>query len=327
MREIRETRRYRQVVYLQSGLVLAGALLMIFFTVLFFSGTLLYHEFCVWNTRIGLERFNSLRATYIYGKEKQGWRDVSLISPFGYELKGTYLPNPSPSNKTVIFLHGLTASRLMGLWYADMYMKAGYNVLLYDARAHGESGGTGVTYGYYEKYDLDEWVKWVKQLQPEGTIGVHGVSMGAATALQHAVLNEEAKGVAFYIVDSAYSDLEELLALQINGVVKVQPAWLVTVLLKASSLAAYVFADFTYEKVSPLAAVRQVTTPLLFLHGEKDVLVPVEMSRQLYRNGIGHREIYTFANAGHATAIFKNKEGYRTVIYRFIEQLSGKRPN
>ena len=51
----------------------------------------------------------------------------------------------------------------------------------------------------------------MKQRYPNGNIGVHGVSMGAATALMHAEMNEVTHRVNFYVADSGYSDLEELL--------------------------------------------------------------------------------------------------------------------
>ena len=55
----------------------------------------------------------------------------------------------------------------MGLWYAPLYIKAGYNVLLYDSRASGESGGNSVSWGFYEK---NEWIG----CSPDGRIGNNG---------------------------------------------------------------------------------------------------------------------------------------------------------
>ena len=80
----------------------------------------------------------------------------------------------------MIFLHGFTENRLVGLNYRNLYLNAGFNLLLVDSRDHGESGGESVTWGVYEKQDLDQWVDWVRQRFPVGMIGVHGVSLGAA---------------------------------------------------------------------------------------------------------------------------------------------------
>lgn len=315
-----EFKAEQRKVYFQTGLVLAFTLLLVVNTVGLLAGAIFYNEFCVINTRAGLERFNPLQAKLAEGRLTKNWQDVSIQSRFGYVLKGTYLPSPTPSDKTVVFLHGITASRLMGLWYADIYLDAGYNVLIYDARAHGESGGPSATWGFYEKYDLDQWIDWLKKRQPHGIVGVHGVSMGAATALEHAGLNEALKQVDFYVADSAYADLEELLTQQIGATIPgYSPLW-VKALLKYSSAVAYLDSRFYYHQVSPLQTVGCVTTPILYFHGEEDTLVPVAMCFQLYNGTKGYREIHTFPAVGHAMAIFDQKAEYRRLIHDFLQK-------
>lgn len=322
----KELKMLKRRVYLQTGLVMALIIAVIINIGGLFVGAIFYNEFCVLNTRFGLERFNRLQIQLDKGKKNKGWQDTTIISRFGYPLKGTYLPSPVPSDKTVIFVHGISASRLMGLWYAGLYLDAGYNVLIYDSRAHGESGGSSATWGFYEKYDLDQWVDWVKERQPIGIVGVHGVSMGAATALEHAALNESVKRVNFYVADSAYADLDDLLIQKIDATVNLHnPLWVKT-LLRYSSAAAYIDSRFSYDQVSPIHSVSNVTTPILYLHGEADPLVSSAMCQQLYAATKGYSEIYTFPNVGHAMAIFDRKNEYRRLVYSF-EQTALKQEN
>lgn len=315
-----EFKAQQRKVYWQTGLVMAVVLLLVVNTVGLLAGAVFYNEFCVINTRAGLERFNPLQAKLAAGRRNKGWQDVAIVSRFGYVLKGTYLPSPTPSNRTVVFLHGITASRLMGLWYADLYLDEGYNVLLYDARAHGESGGSAATWGFYEKYDLDQWIDWLQERQPYGVIGVQGVSMGAATALEHAGLNQSSRRVSFYVADSAYSDLEELLTQQIGATIPGYSSLWVKALLKYSSAAAYLDSRFYYHEVSPLRAVSHVTTPILYLHGEADALVPVAMCSQLFAATQGRSEMHTFPGVGHAMAIFTQKAEYRRLLHDFLQK-------
>jgi len=310
---------FKRKIQRQMLLLLSIVLFFVVNVAGLFAGVVFYNEFCVLNTRTSVERFNPLKSRLERGLQTKHWESVNILSTFGYYLKGTYLPNATPSNKTVIIVHGIAANRLMSLWYVNIYLDAGYNVLIYDSRAHGESGGTSVTWGFYEKYDLDKWVNWIAEEHPQGIIGVHGISMGAATALMHAELNESSKQVAFYVVDSPYSDLEDLLTKQISTIIASHnPIWVKT-LLKYSSAVAYNQAHFRYDEVSPIHSVQTVTTPILYLHGEADALVPVTMSRQLYAATKGYREIHTFPGVGHAMAIFDNKVEYRNVITRFIK--------
>ncbi|MDR3563984.1 MAG: alpha/beta hydrolase [Negativicutes bacterium] len=321
-----ENRAHKRKIYWRTALALLLVAVFLVNAALLLAGAVFYDEFCVLNTRIGLERFNVLQAQLDQGKKSKQWQDVSIESRWGYTLKGTYLPCPTPSDKTVIFVHGVSANRLMGLWYADLYLGAGYNVLVYDSRAHGMSGGASVTWGFYEKYDLDQWVDWVQARQPGGIIGIHGVSMGAATALLHAALNEQDKRVSFYVADSAYTSLETLLTQQIDGSLTLHNPLLVQVLLKYSSVVAYLKSGFFYGDVEPVRAVSGVTTPVLYLHGEADPLVPAAMGRELYAATKGHREIHTFPGAGHAMAIFDRKNEYRRLVREFIASVQVKQP-
>lgn len=319
MHEDAALKAYKRKIYRQVLLVLSIIIVFVVNAAGFFAGALFYKEFCALNTRTNLERFNPLKSRLEKGLQTKNWQSVMIRSPFDYDLKGTYLPQMVPSNKTVIIVHGIAANRLMGLWYADIYLDQGYNVLIYDARAHGESGGTATTWGFYEKYDLEEWVKWLKKEHPNDQIGVHGISMGAATALMQAELNESSRYVTFYVIDSAYSNLEDLLTRQVGAAVNSHnPLWIKTVLLYSSAVA-YSQSRFFYRDVSPIHAVEAVTTPVLYLHGEDDLLVPVSMAYQLYAATRGYREIHTFPGTGHAMAVFDRKGEYRNHIVRFLE--------
>lgn len=285
------------------------------------AGNAFYNYFCVRYTRFDLQRFQPLQATLAAGIQHKNWQNIDLESRLGYTLAGTYLPNPTPTNNTVVFVHGIAGSRLMGLWYAPIYWDAGYNVLIYDSRASGDSGGTSITWGYYERYDLDQWIDWLEQRNPGGIIGVHGVSMGAATALMHAEMNESNQRVSFYIADSAYADLEELLTQQIDAAVNLHsPLW-VKLLLWYTNLAANWQENFRFADISPLRSVKNTTTPILYLHGQTDALVPVSMSEQLYTATKGYKQKYFFPHTAHALAIFTVPSEYRQQIVTFLASL------
>jgi len=322
-----EMKLLRRKVWFQTFLVFLS-ILFVFFIVVnmvgLIAGYLFYQHFCVWHTRLDAKRFQSLESTLEEGINRKHWQNVSIESDLGYTLHGTYLPNPKPSNNTVIFVHGIDGNRLLGLWYAPIYLDAGYNVLIYDSRASGQSGGSFVSWGFYEKYDLDQWVDWVNHKSPTGIIGIHGVSMGAATALLHTEMNESSHRVKFYVADSSYTDLEELLTKQIDEAVNLHnPLW-VKLLLRYSSFAAYWQAGFRYEDISPIQTVRNVTTPILYLHGDAAVLVPAYMSQQLYTATNAYKEEYIFPGDAHATSIFHHKKEYNGRILSFIHTALGK---
>ena len=305
-------------VYISTAICLVLWLLIIFNMIFLLVGITFHNEFCVLNTRLDFLRYKNLQSRLKYGVQFLGWQPIRIYSRYGYALEGTFIPNPIPSNKTIIILHGISATQNMGLHYKDMYLSNGYNLLLYDSRAHGISGGSCVSWGYYEKYDLDQWIDWALEKNPQSTIDVHGVSMGAATALMHAPLNESTKRVKFYIADSAYDDLKTLITEKMVNLTHSKNPYWIEILVTYASVVAYFQSGFSYEEVSPIKTITNVTTPILFLHGEADTLVPPTMSYNLYQAVNGYRDILTFPNVVHGKAVIDRKEDYYDTVAKFL---------
>jgi len=135
------------------------------------------------------------------------YEEVALRTRDGVELRGWFIKGSKPS--TVVVLHGYTSSR-----FDESYIKpvvsllagGGFNVLVYDQRAHGESGGDHTTLGYREVDDLNDVVEWLRRNKPEASksVGVIGFSMGGAVALMHAAKYGTLNA---YIADSPYIDV------------------------------------------------------------------------------------------------------------------------
>ncbi|GAY72145.1 hydrolases of the alpha/beta superfamily [Lentilactobacillus kosonis] len=65
-----------------------------------------------------------------------------------------------------------------------MFHQLGYNVLLPDARGHGDSQGNYIGFGWPERLDYDKWIAQVIHRQgSDSQIVVFGVSMGGATTM------------------------------------------------------------------------------------------------------------------------------------------------
>ena len=60
---------------------------------------------------------------------------------------------PYDTKKWVIICHGVTENKVNSIKYANVFIKLGFNAVVYDHRRHGESGGKTSSYGHYEKYE------------------------------------------------------------------------------------------------------------------------------------------------------------------------------
>lgn len=114
------------------------------------------------------------------------YRDITLISADGTTLAGWYIP--SQNGAAIIVLHGYDAHRGVMLEHARILARHGYGVLLYDLRAHGDSGGETFTYGWQDVDDVAaalEFLRAQPDIDPE-RIGLFGFSLGGQIVLRAA---------------------------------------------------------------------------------------------------------------------------------------------
>jgi fermentation-respiration switch protein FrsA (DUF1100 family) len=241
--------------------------------------------------------------------------DVTITSPYGYALSGWFIPCGADSNKTVILAHGVTRSRLSSMKYVELFRKRGFNVLAYDHRRHGQSGGASTTYGFYEKEDLRAWVDWVfRRMGPGAVVGTHGESMGAATVLQHAATDERLR---FSIADCPYSDIMGQLIYRL----KVEyPGVPVSPTIPLVALLCRLRTGARLDMAESLRSLPLAGTPVLFIHGQEDSYIEKRMTEEMFRLKQGTKRLYLAPGADHAEAYMKNPDEYDRIVGEFLEE-------
>lgn len=246
--------------------------------------------------------------------ESLPFQDVYILTPHGYSLHALYLAAAN-SRKTVIFAHGFSFSLLGSVKYMDIFRRLGYNILMYDHRCHGKSGGNNVTFGYREADDLKAVVSWaLAKLGGQGIIGIHGESIGAAIALQHAAIDNR---VSFYISDGSFTTLPELLKFRLKADFGL-PTF---PLYHIASLFAKLRAGFFFESISPIRAIQQASAPILFIHGGADTYIPTEMSKRLFETYRGRKALYLCPEAKHSESFWTDKKEYEKRVQKFLQEV------
>jgi len=108
--------------------------------------------------------------------------DATTFTGAGVTLKGWRCHTTAPRRGGIIWLHGVADNHESGAGLVDRFGQRGFDVVAYDSRANGESGGDACTYGYYEKQDLRQVITTIAP----GPVVLIGASLGGAVALQEA---------------------------------------------------------------------------------------------------------------------------------------------
>lgn len=246
--------------------------------------------------------------------------DITLKSFDGLNLTSTLIMNENPTNKFIVLVHGVSICYVGSLKYFDIFYRNGFNVLIVNQRRHGKSEGKYSTYGFYEKYDVNMWIEYLKsRFGNDIILGLHGESMGAGTVMETIPLNDSIK---FVIEDCGYSNFHELIGFQITHAYKNR---LVRKILRPSLIFANFFmktkAKFSMKKIVPIDIVSSTSLPMMFIHGKEDYFVPWYMAVDLYKAKTkGYKELYIVEGAKHAEALEVNKIIYEKKIMTFIEK-------
>lgn len=257
---------------------------------------------------------NEIKLGRLNEAEFQAWekQEVTFRSPFGYDLSGTYFPQPA-AKKTIIMVHGISYTRMGMVKYMPMFRRRGWNILAYDQRFFGRSGGPNTTYGFYEKHDLKTAIDWARaQLPADCVIGTMGESLGAVTCLQHAAIDPRP---AFVIADAGFADLQEELELRLKEDYHLPPF----PILSTGELWIRLLAGFSFSQVVPERDAASLEMPVLFVHGQADLEVLPEYSQRMFNaKKQGIRRLFLVPEAGHVQSVLTDPEGYDREVGEFL---------
>ncbi len=247
--------------------------------------------------------------------DAHGYTDVELKSHDGLRLHGVYIPAEQPTNRTAILAHGYTSTGRYMASFAKFYHEWGFNVLLPDARGHGESEGNYIGFGWHDRLDYLRWIDCaVNLVGEEAQIVLHGISMGGATVLMTAgeSLPPQVKAI---VSDCAYSSVHEQLVYQMKRMYKL-PSFPI---MNATSLITKLRVGYSFEEASAVKQVSKAKVPILFIHGDNDTFVPYQMVHQLYEACPAEKQLLVVPGAGHGTAFSRDRDGYQRAVKHFVD--------
>lgn len=241
---------------------------------------------------------------------------LSAVSQDGYRLIAKEFFPAENSHVWVLVLHGYTGWKEEMYPFAHWYYEEGYHVIVPDLRCQGESEGDFIGMGWTDHYDCMLWIDYILSQDEGARIIIHGQSMGAATALMMAGEEGLPDNVIAVISDCAYTDAYSMFGEKIKEWFYL-PAF---PLVDTACAVLKIRGGYDLKDASAIEAVAKSNVPILFIHGEDDAMINVQMTKDLYEAAACRKELLIVEDAGHAQAQDKEPEIYYGAIREFLRQ-------
>jgi fermentation-respiration switch protein FrsA (DUF1100 family) len=246
------------------------------------------------------------------------YEPVSFATGDGITLKGWLI---KPLRRRIhapglIFCHGVGANKSDFTEIAVSLSRRGYFVLLFDFRAHGESGGSRTSLGYHEQKDIAA-ARAFLSTRPEvdqKRVGIYGFSMGGAAAILTAARHG---GFSAIVVDSAFSSLRDQARDAITGFYHL-PSF---PFLHLSLLGYELYFQTRVKNVSPVSVIGRIApVPILIIAGEGDRLIPAENGRRLFAAAGDPKELWLIPGADHGGTLAAAGRAYEKKVGEFFDR-------
>jgi pimeloyl-ACP methyl ester carboxylesterase len=242
---------------------------------------------------------------------------TALVTSDGVRIAGWYIPAAAPigpTGPTVVIVHGHASNKNRMLPIAQV-LHPSYNLVLYDARNHGQSFGDETTSGVNERLDLEAVVGWLQASHAPTWTAVLGVSMGGIVGT-YAV----ARGlpVQALVIDSTPVTLSDGIQRRIErmGYPLALPASWAVMLGTLFRTGVDISAADPISVIDALGGV-----PLLIIQGSSDVAISPDAGERLAaeaQSGNVQAELQVCPGAGHGLSWEVCPDDYQSWVLGFL---------
>lgn len=270
------------------------------------SGTVLLRT---WRLMTGRKYPKSLIGSY----PSVPYDTIRLATSRGTSIECWYLRSDS-SKGSVILFHGLSSNKSNHLSEAYAFLEMGYNTLLVDFRAHGNSGGSSVSLGVKESEEVRLAYDHLKSMG-EKNIVLWGMSLGAVVIAK--AIDEYGLQPSGIILEMPFDRLQD----HVRARARVfgfpdEPFGFVVTLWTGLEQGYWGFGHKTSKYI------RSVQCPALLQWGAKDNYVTSRETRRIYENMPANKSIVVYENAGHQHLLGHDEAKWRKAVGGFLESLA-----
>ena len=245
------------------------------------------------------------------------FENISFITTDSIKLRGWFIGSQnSLTAPTIIIAHGLGASKSDFINLSEFLSSNWFNVLLFDFRAHGESGGKSCSLGLKEQMDITAALDYIilrKNLKNKN-VGLYGFSLGGSAGILTASKDLRIKAI---VADTPFSRLYTISA---------------DVIKRTYHLPSFPFmqlANVFYRlsfggwigQVAPADVIHLISPrPILLIISDIDQMTPIYHARKLIRKAGEPKELWVIEGAIHGGTISMDAERYNQKLFNFFSK-------
>jgi uncharacterized protein len=237
--------------------------------------------------------------------------NLSLTTTDGLTLWAWHIKKEN-ARGTVLLFHGHASSKSKVIDEAGAIRKLGYNVLLTDFRAHGNSSGNTCTIGYDEALDVKAAYDYVKTTG-EKNIVLWGISLGAATITR--AVSEYQLEPAKIILEMPFGSLTDA----VKGRVRLMhlPEQPTAALLTFWGGTEQGFWGFNHN---PADYAKKIHCPVLLQWGRQDPRVTQSETNELFTNlATKQKKWVVYETAAHESLLKKEPVKWKQSVSDFLK--------
>ena len=198
--------------------------------------------------------------------------------------RGVSLTAPGVIRGTVVILHGRTGRKENGLGIAERFCAAGLRCVLVDLPSHGESPVEQVKFGTTE-WEQDLPFKVLTECAQRfhfstENVALWGMSMGGSFANSAVADPKHGHTWSSLTIVCSFDSLQSVLEAQSHS----------SFLTDCVSKVCQSSGGADISQVSPALWIKDVTTPVLVVHGKEDQLIPSDNGKNLYHSYASERK-------------------------------------
>ncbi len=220
---------------------------------------------------------------------------VSFETEDGETLQGWFFTRPGPAAFTAIVFNGNAGNRAYRAELAEALRARAIAVLLFDYRGFGGSTGRPTESGLFaDARAARAWLVGRRDVDPERVVYI-GESLGSGVAVHLATEHAPAA----LVLRSPFTSMADVGAMHYP---MLPVRWLAR------------------DRYASVDRIGEVTAPVLVVAGDRDSIVPIEQSRQLYAAVRGRKAFVVVPGADHNDAALSHGPVFIDAIDAFLRR-------